>query len=205
MAKKVYTLTLDEKNLQTSASKKTIVAEKSCAQKEVEEFGIVEINNAGATKKAKNKNDAGYAKVVNNTAKKQVKENIHKVDDYFDFSFRPETKTAKLEEAKAEAKVVAKTAKAEKPAKKTAAKAEKTVAKKTTKVAKKAEPISEVVFDSSKKTISATIDPKHNEDAKSYKMEEVSPERAVYDDAACYNISVARMGALFDCEKRMLN
>ena len=194
MAKKVYTLSLDEKNLQSSASHKSAVTEKkTCAQKEVEEFGIVEINNAGASKKVKNNKEAGYEKVVSSANKKQVKENIHKVDDYFDFSFRPEKKVVQ-EPQKEEAKT------ASKPAKKTAV---KTTAK---KVAKPAQKETEVIVDSSKKTVSApSIDPKHLAEVKTYKIEETAPERAVYDDAACYNISVARMGALFDCDKRMLN
>lgn len=194
MAKKVYTLSLDEKNLQSSVSHKSAVdKKKTCAQKEVEEFGIVEINNAGASKKVKNNKEVGYEKVVSCASKKQVKENIHQVDDYFDFSFRPEKQVVK-ESKKEEAKVITK------PAKKVEAKA---TAKKSTKPALKE---TEVIIDNSKKTVSApSINPKHIAEVKTYKMEETSPERTIYDDAACYNISVARMGALFDCEKRMLN
>lgn len=183
MAKKIYTLTLDEKNLQTSVSKKSEETKKPYAQKEVEEFGIVEINNGQATKKIKNKNDVGYEKVLSNTNKKQVKNNIHQVDDYFDFSFRPETK--KVAESKSE-------------------KSETVAVKTTKKEPVKSSVKSETEVVNLKASIAVpSIDPKHIEDAKTYKTEET--ERTSYDEAASYNVSVARMGALFDCEKRMLN
>ena len=53
MAKKIYTLEIDEKNLGTSAKAKAVAEKNSAVQTEVESFGIVEINNAGASKKIK--------------------------------------------------------------------------------------------------------------------------------------------------------
>ncbi len=91
MAKKVYTVQLDNKNLNTTASKAAKV-EVSKSQKEVEKFGVVEINNKSAKCKVKNTKDMGYEKNVMATEKKAVKSTVSKVDDYFDFSFRPTAK-----------------------------------------------------------------------------------------------------------------
>lgn len=88
MAKKVYTVQLDNKNLSSKASKSAKV-EVSKSQKEIEKFGVVEINNKSCQNKIKNMNDAGYEKHILSAEKKAVKTNISKVDDYFDFSFRP--------------------------------------------------------------------------------------------------------------------
>lgn len=88
MAKKVYTVQLDNKNLSSKASKNAKV-KVSKSQEEIEKFGVVEINNKSCKNKIKNMNDAGYEKHILSAEKKAVKTNISKVDDYFDFSFRP--------------------------------------------------------------------------------------------------------------------
>ncbi len=106
MAGKVYTVELDEKKLASSVSSKQTKLTVKPAQKEVETFGIVEINNNSAKNKVKNTKDVGFEKNLVGT-KKSVKSAVSKVDDYFDFSFRPETKTCKTE-TKAEDKVCAK-------------------------------------------------------------------------------------------------
>lgn len=100
MAKKLVTIDVEDKNLKTSAgsvkAKNTKVAEK----KEIENFGIVEINNASSTKKVKANTEKGFEKNVSGEAKKSVKTKTSQVDDYFDFSFK--TKAAKVEEKKEE-------------------------------------------------------------------------------------------------------
>ena len=107
MAGKVYTVQVnDEKLVNSASSKQSKVAVKE-AQKEVENYGIVEINNNSAKAKVKNSKEVGFEKNVVACEKKAVKATVSKVDDYFDFSFRPEAgkKVAK--------KTVAKTAKKE--------------------------------------------------------------------------------------------
>lgn len=100
MAKKLVTIDVEDKNLKTSAgsvkAKNTKVAEK----KEIENFGIVEINNASSTKKVKANTEKGFEKIVSGEVKKSVKAKTSQVDDYFDFSFK--TKAAKVEEKKEE-------------------------------------------------------------------------------------------------------
>ncbi|MBQ4541274.1 MAG: hypothetical protein IJA23_00320 [Clostridia bacterium] len=107
MEKKVYTVQLDKKSLETTASKSAKV-QVSKAQKEVEKFGVVEINNKSSKCKVKKTTDLGYEKNVVSTAKKSIKSNLAQVDDYFDFSFRPtETRKAKVEAvAQNETKIV---------------------------------------------------------------------------------------------------
>lgn len=100
MAKKLVTIDVEDKDLKASTgsvkSKKTKVVKK----KEIENFGIVEINNASAAKKVKSNIEKGFEKNVSGEAKKSVKAKTSKVDDYFDFSFK--TKTVKVEEKKEE-------------------------------------------------------------------------------------------------------
>ena len=98
MAQKLYTVEVDEKNITSSVSSKASIVAANSAQREVEAFGIVEINNNSAKNKVKNKKDAGFEKNVVSGTKKTIKSNLAKIDDYFDFSFRP---NAKVEDAKA--------------------------------------------------------------------------------------------------------
>jgi len=100
MVKKLITIDVEDKELKkttkTAAAKKAKTVEK----KEVENFGIVEINNASAVKKVKNKTEKGFEKNVNTTVKKTVKAKTSKVDDYFDFSFRVNTTETPSNEVK---------------------------------------------------------------------------------------------------------
>lgn len=148
MVKKLVTIDVQDKELKkttkttkatkAASAKKATVAEK----KEVENFGIVEINNASAAKKIKSKTEKGFEKNVSTVAKKSVKAQTSKVDDYFDFSFR-------IDEKKVDASV------------------------ETEKSANThAEAVSEVVK---------------------------------FDNEANQIIRVARIGSLFDCDKRMIN
>lgn len=89
MARKVYTVELDDEKLVNSVGSKASKVKAHEAQKEVENYGIVEINNKSTKGKVKNTKDAGFQKNVVGTEKKAVKSSVSKVDDYFDFSFRP--------------------------------------------------------------------------------------------------------------------
>lgn len=143
MAKKLVTIDVEDKELKTT--KKPVVSKKTKAveKKEVENFGIVEINNASSVKKVKNKTEKGFEKNVSSAVRKTVKANTSKVDDYFDFSFRA-NESEKVEE-------------------------EKPVLKMEEKV-------------------------------------EVATASVVeFDTEADRIIMVARLGSLFDCDKRMIN
>ena len=87
MEKKVYAVQLDKNSLETSASKASDV-KVSKSQKEVEQFGVVGINNNSSKCKVKKTTDIGYEKNVVSSNKKSVKSNIAQVDDYFDFCFK---------------------------------------------------------------------------------------------------------------------
>lgn len=92
MARKLYTVDVEDENLTKSASSKTTKLVKSSAEKEVENFGIVEINNNSSKKRVKNTKDLGFEKNSTTCAKKSVKSKVQEVEDYFDFSFRPTKK-----------------------------------------------------------------------------------------------------------------
>ena len=130
MAGKVYTVEFDEKIVSTSS--KSTKVEAKASQKEVEVYGVVGINNKSSKCKIKNNKDAGFEKNVVGTSKKAVKTSLAHVDDYFDFSFRPE---AKVEVAKVEEKKVA--------TKKVAAKAKKVEEKVSTTIKVQAETLHE--------------------------------------------------------------
>ncbi len=104
MGKRIIALDVeDEKLTESKASKKT-VSKKSVSQKETEKYGIVEINNLQAKSKVKNSSEKGFEKHTLSTTKKGVKSNLQKVDDYFDFSFRPtKAETKQSNNAKAAA------------------------------------------------------------------------------------------------------
>lgn len=98
MAKKLVTINVEDKELVTPkrvAKTKTEVQEK----KEIENFGIVEINNASSAKKVKKNVERGFEKNVSGEAKKTVKSKTSQVEDYFDFSFR-KNEQAKVEDVK---------------------------------------------------------------------------------------------------------
>lgn len=90
MAGKVYTVQVNDEKLVSSVSSKQADVVVKAAQKEVENYGIVEINNNSAKSKVKNVNEVGFEKNVTLVERKAVKNKISKVDNYFDFSFRPE-------------------------------------------------------------------------------------------------------------------
>ena len=142
MVKKLITIDVEDKELKKSAKSVSAKKTKPVEKNEVENFGIVEINNAGAIKKVKNKTEKGFEKNVSSATKRTVKAKTSKVDDYFDFSFRANVS----ESAKEETPVL--------------------------KMEEEANVVSEVVK---------------------------------FDNEADRIIMVARLGSLFDCEKRMIN
>jgi hypothetical protein len=101
MGNRVVTLDVEDNNLTASNGSKKIVSKKSLLEKETEQFGIVEINNAQAKSKIKKASDKGYEENKTSSQRKGVKANLSKVDDYFDFNFRPNKKVeTKNESAK---------------------------------------------------------------------------------------------------------
>lgn len=90
MARKVYTVEIDNIKLEDSVASKQSKVSARASEKEVENFGIVEINNKSAKARVKNTKDAGFQKTVVAAEKKSVKQNLAQIDDYFDFSFRKE-------------------------------------------------------------------------------------------------------------------
>lgn len=93
MARKLFTVDVEDENLTNSASSKTTTLVKSSAEKEVENYGIVKINNNSSKNRVKNTKDLGFEKNTSGAQKKSVKTTVSVVDDYFDFSFRPTAKT----------------------------------------------------------------------------------------------------------------
>lgn len=91
MAKKLVTIDVDDKNL-TASAKSVEVKVKKQEKKEIEDFGIVEINNASSAKKVKINTEKGFAKNVSGETKRTVKNKTSMVEDYFDFSFRTNEK-----------------------------------------------------------------------------------------------------------------
>ena len=178
MANKVYTIQIKDENLKTSVKSKSVKTKKTASEKEVETFGIVEINNASSKGKMKNTADVGFEKNVTSCAKKAIKSQVSKVDDYFDFSFRTEEKPVKSVAKKAAVETKAKTAK------KSTAKAKKVETKQTAQV-------------SVLKLDEAKIE-------RGYSVVAEACERLSDDDAARI-ISVARVGLLFDCDKCAIN
>ena len=148
MVKKIVTIDVEDKEIKKT--KKSVSAKKAVSdeKKEVENFGIVEINNASSVKKVKNKTEKGFEKNVSETVKKAVKSKTSKVDDYFDFDFRANSSEVKAVEVKIEETPVLKMEE------------------------EHVEAISEVVK---------------------------------FDSEADKIIMVARLGSLFDCDKRMIN
>lgn len=116
MARKVYTVEFDDVNIASTAGSKASKVVASEAEKEVENYGIVEINNNSAKNKVKCTKEAGFEKNVTNAARKSVKATISQVEDYFDFSFRP-TSVIKVEDKVETKKVVCKTTRAKAAAK----------------------------------------------------------------------------------------
>ncbi len=162
MEKRLVTVNVEDKNLTKSTASKKVKSEKSLSQNEAEKFGIVEINNAQAKSKLKNSNDIGYEKHTLSNQKKGVKATISKVDDYFDFSFRPAAKQVKNETKPVQNKNTVEVLKDDSTAKTTVLRAE-TLQERSSNVTAEA-------------------------------------SERIIDDAAARIISIARIGALFDCE-----
>ena len=97
MVKKLVTINVEDKELKSTT--KSVVSKKSSVveKKDVENFGVVEINNSSAVKKVKGKAEKGFEKNVSSSEKKSVKAQTSKVDDYFDFSFRKDEIKVKQE------------------------------------------------------------------------------------------------------------
>ena len=183
MAKKVYTIDVASKNLKVSTKPSESNAVKVKEEnKEVEKFGIVEINNASATKKLKNTQEKGFEKNISGSTKKSVKAETAKVEDYFDFSFRTNQLVKNMAE-KSEKTAESKTIK-------------NTMQKKTAE--KKAEVKAE------EKTETKTASLKISDELKNKQTENVS-NSVKFDNDANQIVRVARIGSLFDCEKRMMN
>lgn len=100
MVKKLITIDVEDKELKKTTKTVAAKSAKTVEKKEVENFGIVEINNASAVKKVRNKTEKGFEKNVSATEKKTVKAKTSKVDDYFDFSFRVNTTETPASEVK---------------------------------------------------------------------------------------------------------
>lgn len=177
MAKKVYTIEVNDENLKNTTKSKSVTAKKNAIEEAVESFGILEINNASAKNKVKNTKDTGFEKNVTGCAKKSVKSQLAQVDDYFDFSFRPNASACKTEVVEPKAKKVAKAKKAE-PA--------KTVKKSTTKKA---------TTNKSAKVLK--MDAEVSEVERSVMVAAEVCDRISIDGDAEKIMSVARLGALF--------
>lgn len=185
MAKKLVTIDVQDKKLKSSAKVATSKKVKE-ETKEIENFGVLEINNASSAKKVKNNAERGFEKTVSGETKKAVKTKISQVDDYFDFSFR------KNDEEKNE-KVAAKTTK-------TAASAVKTKTTTAKKVTKKVE----VKAEAETKVAEKVVELKNETNAQSEQIKSAY-EAVSFDSDANQIIRVARIGSLFDCDIRMMN
>ena len=194
MVRKFITIEVDEKKLiddkKTAGTKaKETKISLSKSQEEVGSYGIVEINNAGASKKLKNNQDAGYEKNVTAACKKLVKSQVSHVEDYFDFCFRPDEKqVVRVEEEKA--------------VKKTVAACKKAVAKKET--AKKVSAKKSQTTTKSK-AVAKSVDFEQKVQEERIISFAEACERQEFDEQANKIVWVARMGALFDCDATMMN
>ena len=199
MVRKFITIEVDEKKLiddkKTAGTKaKETKISLSKSQEEVGSYGIVEINNAGASKKLKNNQDAGYEKNVTTACKKLVKSQVSHVEDYFDFCFRPDEKqVVRVEEEKAVKKTVAE--------KKVAA-SKKAVEKKET--AKKVSAKKSQTTTKSK-AVAKSVDFEQKVQEERIISFAEACERQEFDEQANKIVWVARMGALFDCDATMMN
>ena len=97
MVKKLVTIDVEDKDLKKTKKSTVSKKAKTVEKKEVENFGIVEINNASSAKKVKNTTEKGFEKNVSETVKRTVKAKTSQVDDYFDFDFRANVSEKKEE------------------------------------------------------------------------------------------------------------
>ena len=176
MAKKLVTIDVNDKELTVSAKPVKAREVKKTEATEMEKLGFVEINSAKTAKTSKAIVVKGYEKNISEGTKRGVKAQTSLVEDYFDFSFR------KNEKAKEEI---------------TEKKAVKTTTKKATTKTSKATTTKK----STKKDTASVIKIDEN-----LKLEQNSNvENTVNFDSEAYNIiRVARIGSLFDCDKRII-
>lgn len=176
MVKKLVTIDVNDENLTISAKSVNAKTAKVKEETEMEKLGFVEINSASA-KKAKSASAKGYEKNVSESVKRGVKAKTSMVEDYFDFSFRVNEKAKETVEEKNSAKTAkAKTAKS---AAKTSTKTSKSTAK--------------------AKSTTLKIDDNLKKEQDSNLSSSVS-----FDNEANQIIRVARIGSLFDCDKRII-
>ena len=184
MVKKLVTIDVNDKELTVSKNPAKAKEVKISETTEMEKLGFVEINNTQAAKKSKSSVVKGFEKNVCEGSKRGVKAQTSLVEDYFDFSFRKNEKAKETAEEVVEKKVV-KTA-----TKKTTAKTTKAVAEKKTtakKSVKKEEMTAININDSLKLNQNVIVENTVN-----------------FDNEVNNIIRVARIGSLFDCDKRII-
>ena len=179
MVKKLVTIDVNDKNLTVSSKPVKANAVNTKEATEIEKLGFVEINSGASSKKAKNTSVKGYEKNVIDSTKRTVKAKTSMVEDYFDFSFR-------LNDNKTHSDVVEE----KKKSKVSKAKTTKATAKTSSKSVKKTE-----------KTDAKTL--KIDENLKKEQNCNLSSS-VCFDNEANQIIRVARMGSLFDCDKRII-
>lgn len=180
MNNKVYTLSIDEKELESQGSK-TKVTKKNKAQDEIETFGIVEINNTSAKKRVKNVSDKGYTKTVSAVTKKSVKKSPTKVDDYFNFDFRYNENSKANEPASEEVSNISR------------------AVKKGGQAKSKEEKISVAIaaLKGTEEQVVANTEVLNDNDISAVSSDAESCSSFALDDAALHIIDIARLGSFF--------
>ena len=174
MAKKLVTIDVNDKELTVTSKLVDAKTTKTVEKTEMEKLGFVEINNTANGKKAKATVAKGFEKNLCEGARKNVKAQTSMVEDYFDFSFRKNEKAKDVKE-----EVVEKTT-------------SKTTARKTT---------TKTSAKTSKKSVEDVV--KIDEDIKL--EQNVNVVNTVnFDNEVNQIIRVARIGSLFDCDKRTI-
>ena len=180
MAKKLVTIDVNDENLKVSAKPVEAKKAKLVESTEMEKLGFVEINNAAVSKKVAKVMAKGFEKNLTESTKKTVKSQTSAVEDYFDFSFKTNTNASETKEGLVEKKTIAK----------------KTAAKTTKKSTEKSSATK-----SKKETSKAET--KIDEQLKQAQTSNVS-DSIVFDNEVCQILRVARIGSLFDCDKRAI-
>lgn len=181
MVKKLVTIDVNDKELTVSAKAVDKKTAKIAESTEMEKLGFVEINKTASVSKAKNV-AKGFEKNLGEATKRNIKAQTSQVEDYFDFSFRKNEKINDVKEEVVEKKETKTTTR------KTATKT--TTAKKSEKVTKKVEKNAEVVV-------------KIDENLKLEQTTNVA-NTVNFDNEVKQIIRVARIGSLFDCDKRAI-
>ena len=176
MAKKLVTIDVNDKDLTVSAKTVSSGEVVKSEATEMEKLGIMELNNSAVTKTSSKMTAKGFEKNLSNGKKRSVKSKTSEVEDYFDFSFRKNDKDAIVNDCETK-------------------KSEKT----TTRTCKKSVK-SEIV--SEKKEAQETLIVKIDETMKQEQTENITS--SMFDNEVYQIINVARIGSLFDCEKRAI-